>query len=298
MERWRWLPHDLGAFYVTVNIPEFMLRVVEDGKPIHTTRVVVGKPDKQTPIFSDEMEEIVFNPYWNVPNSIKIEEIAPYLGQGGGFFGGGGWTPRCCSVTTCASDMAAATSIPTTIDWNRIDIRNFDLVQPPGPDQRARPREIRVPQQARRLHARHDAEIPVRQAGARREPWLHAGAKSRISSPLILLKHDKGWSQARVESTFDAGDDNHVALDQKIPVYITYFTLRVNDDGSISTFNDIYGHDARMTAALSGKYIPDTWSDEVMADNQDDQPWAGTPTNKRRFKPGRDIDFTRALFGF
>ena len=53
-----------------------------------------------------------------------------------------------------------------------------------------------------------------------------------------------------------------------------------------------------MTAALSGKYIPDTWSDEVMADNQDDQPWAGTPTNKRRFKPGRDIDFTRALFGF
>jgi L,D-transpeptidase YcbB len=114
----------------------------------------------------------------------------------------------------------------------------------------------------------------------------------------ILLAHDKGWSPARVESTFDAGDDNHLALDQHIPVYITYFTLRVNDDGSISTFNDIYGHDSRMTAALSGKYIPDSWSDEVMADNQDDQPWAGAPTNKRRFKPGRDVDFTRALFGF
>ena len=112
MERWRWLPHDLGAFYVTVNIPEFMLRVVEDGKPIHSTRVVVGKPDKQTPIFSDEMEEIVFNPYWNVPNSIKNEEIAPYMGQGGGFFGGGVGHLGARSVTACASNMATATSIP------------------------------------------------------------------------------------------------------------------------------------------------------------------------------------------
>ena len=57
MERWRWLPHDLGAYYVTVNIPEFTLRVVEEGTPIHTARVVVGKPDKQTPVFSDEMED-------------------------------------------------------------------------------------------------------------------------------------------------------------------------------------------------------------------------------------------------
>src|SRR4030095_1048424 len=91
MERWRWLPHDLGPFYVTVNIPEFMLRVVQDGKTIHSTRVVTGKPDKQTPVISDEMEEIVFNPYWNVPNSIKMEEIAPYFGQGGGGFFGGGY---------------------------------------------------------------------------------------------------------------------------------------------------------------------------------------------------------------
>ena len=96
-------------------------------------------------------------------------------------------------------------------------------------------------------------------------------------------------------STFDAGGDNHVALDQHIPVYITYFTLRVNDDGSISTFNDIYGHDGRMNAALSGKgYLPEPWADEEMADNQN---WAAPP-NKRRNRPGRDNDFTRALFGF
>ncbi len=77
MERWRWLPDDLGSLYVMVNVPEFTLRVVEDGKVIHTARVVVGKPDKQTPIFRQDMQEIVFNPYWNVPNSIKTEELLP-----------------------------------------------------------------------------------------------------------------------------------------------------------------------------------------------------------------------------
>jgi murein L,D-transpeptidase YcbB/YkuD len=296
MERWRWLPHDLGGFYVTVNIPEFMLRVVEDGKPIHSTRVVVGKPDKQTPIFSDEMEEIVFNPYWNVPNSIKNEEIAPYMGQGGGFFGGGVDTSvlqrHGLRIKYGNRDVD-----PDTIDWTRNDIRNFDLVQPPGPTNVLGRVKFVFPNS-------HDVYMhdttqkflfnnPVR---AESHGCMRVQYPEKLAE--ILLAHDKGWSPARVESTFDAGDDNHLALDQHIPVYITYFTLRVNDDGSISTFNDIYGHDARMTAALSGKYIPDTWSDEEMADNQDDQPWARSPTNKRRFKPGRDVDFTRALFGF
>ena len=60
-----------------------MVRVMEEGKPAVTTaRVVVGKPDKQTPVISDEMQEIVFNPYWNMPNSIKIEEIRPFSRSG------------------------------------------------------------------------------------------------------------------------------------------------------------------------------------------------------------------------
>ena len=71
MERWRWLPNDLGPYYVNVNVPEFMVRVVDNGKVIHSARVVVGKPDKQTPIFSNEMQEVVFNPVWNVPTPLR-----------------------------------------------------------------------------------------------------------------------------------------------------------------------------------------------------------------------------------
>ena len=75
-----------------MNVPEFMARCDQEGQGHPRDRVVVGTPDKQTPIFSDEMQEIVFGPYWNVPTSIKVEEIRPYLSEETPWFlGGGGW---------------------------------------------------------------------------------------------------------------------------------------------------------------------------------------------------------------
>src|SRR5690606_14081245 len=79
MERWRWAPADLGDFHVAVNIPEFRINIVEDGSSVYTTRVVVGTTRHQTPVFSDEIEHVVVNPYWNVPASIASNEIAPQL---------------------------------------------------------------------------------------------------------------------------------------------------------------------------------------------------------------------------
>jgi murein L,D-transpeptidase YcbB/YkuD len=76
----------------------------------------------------------------------------------------------------------------------------------------------------------------------------------RVQNPdqlaAVLLKQDQHWSQAQTMSAIENGYDQHIALQQKIPVYISYFTLKVNDDGSVSTYGDIYGHDARMAAAL------------------------------------------------
>ena len=83
----------------------------------------------------------------------------------------------------------------------------------------------------------------------------------RVQNPdelaFLLLKHDQDWTKERVDSAIRGGGDNHVVLQKKIPIYISYFTLRVNDDGSISTFKDIYGHDSRMMAALNRKNLDD-----------------------------------------
>jgi murein L,D-transpeptidase YcbB/YkuD len=126
MERWRWLSRHLGEFYVNVNVPEFMARVVREGKVIHATRVVVGTPDKQTPIFSDEMQEIVFGPYWNVPTSIKVEEIRPYLREEiPWFFGGGGWNTSVFQRHGLRVRYGGREVDPGSLDWLTFAISRF-----------------------------------------------------------------------------------------------------------------------------------------------------------------------------
>ena len=250
MERWRWLPHDLGPYYVTVNIPEFMLRVVDDNKTAHATRVVTGKPDKQTPVFSGEMQEIVFNPFWNVPTSIKVEEIRPYLREEAAwFFSGGGWNTSVFERHKLRIKYLGRDVDPGTVDWNQMDIRNFEIYQPPGPDNVLGHVKFVFPNK----HDVYMHDTPQKFLFAQPDRAESHGCM-RVQNPdqlaLILLKHDQGWNEARVASAISDGYDSHVALRQRIPVHITYFTLKVNEDGSTSNYADIYGHDARMAAAL------------------------------------------------
>ncbi|MGH6866859.1 MAG: L,D-transpeptidase family protein [Methyloceanibacter sp.] len=291
MERWRWLPRDLGPFYVTVNIPEFMLRVVEDRKPIHETRVVTGKPDKQTPVFSDEMEEIVFNPYWNVPNSIKTEEIAPYLRAGGGFFGGGWDTSVLRRHNLRIRGYNGRDIDPDMVDWGRTDIRRYELYQPPGPGNVLGTMKFVFPNKHDvYMHDTTQKYLFAQNVRAESHGCMRVQHPDQVAS--ILLKHDQGWSLARVASAIQGRDDNHIALNQRIPVYITYFTAKVNDDGSVSTYRDLYGHDARMIAALNGNALPYDLPGEVVAQS----------TPRPSFRRGRQNDalndFTRAIFGF
>jgi len=254
MERWRWLPRDLGAFYVTVNVPEFVLRVMQDGKPIFNTRVVVGKPDKQTPIFSHEIEEVVFNPFWNMPNSIKTEEILPHIWQEDTWLFGGGdgsWNTAILQRNNLRVAYKDQEIDPSTLDWNHIDIRSLNIYQPPGPNNVLGSVKFMFPNK----HEVYIHDTPQRQLFAKAMRAESHGCM-RVQNPdqlaLTLLKHDQGWTPGQITAAIENGHDQHVALKQAIPVYITYFTLRASDDGSISTFGDVYSHDARMAAALFG----------------------------------------------
>jgi murein L,D-transpeptidase YcbB/YkuD len=241
------------------------------------------------------MEEIVFNPYWNVPNSIKTEEIAPYLQQGGGFFGGG-WDTSVLARHNLRIRGANGREIdPNSIDWGRVDIRNYELFQPPGPDNVLGTVKFVFPN-------KHDVYMHDTTQKNLFAQTVRAESHGcmRVQNPqalaLLLLHHDQGWTQAKIDSAIATSEDNHVALQHQIPVYITYFTLKVNDDGSISRFNDIYGHDARMAAALSGKEYyeePVEQDSEIVASQPE-------PPRGKRYRQRNDLsnDFTRALFGF
>jgi murein L,D-transpeptidase YcbB/YkuD len=255
MERWRWLPNDLGPFYVTVNIPEFTLRVMAEGKSAFTTRVVVGKPDKQTPVFSNEMQEVVFNPYWNVPNSIKMEELLPSIRGGGDFFfgGGGGWDTSVFARNGLRVAIGTKEVDPSMLDWNRIDIRSLNIYQPPGPDNVLGTIKFVFPNKHDvYMHDTTQKNLFAKTVRAESHGCMRVQNPDQLAT--TLLEKDQGWTAQRVASTIQSGvEDQHIGLKQKIPVYITYFTLKVNDDGSVTTFNDVYGHDARMASALFGE---------------------------------------------
>ncbi|MEZ5827002.1 MAG: L,D-transpeptidase family protein [Hyphomicrobiales bacterium] len=250
MERWRWLPHDLGSFYVMVNIPEFMLRVYKDDEVAYTTRVVVGKPDKQTPVFANEMQTVVFGPYWNVPTSIKVEEIRPYVRPSGGFFfGGGGWNTSVFDRHNLRIKYGGREVDPGSLDWSRVDIRNLHLYQPPGPGNvLGRVKFVFPNKHDVYMHDTPQKHLFAKQVRAESHGCMRVQNPDQFAS--VIMNHDQGWSQARTRSAFDTGYDMQVGLHRHIPVYISYFTLRVNEDGSITTFRDLYGHDARMAAAL------------------------------------------------
>ena len=297
MERWRWLPQDLGAFYVNVNIPEFKLRVVKDGEvdaPVWETRVVVGKTNKQTPIFNDEMEEIVFRPNWYVPTSIKSEEIAPYLYRGGGFFGGG-WDTSILKRQGLRIRGANGRDIdPDTIDWSRSDIRRYEVYQPPGARNVLGLVKFRFPN-THDVYL-HDTTQKHLFANAVR---ANSHGCMRVQNPdqfaTVLLGHDQDWTASRVNSAMHGSiDSNKIQLKQHIPVYLTYFTAQVDKDGSLKQYRDLYAHDRRMIAALNGSALPAglPGSDEVASESE-------RPPVRRGRRNAADFNaITRAIFDF
>jgi L,D-transpeptidase YcbB len=293
MERWRWLPQDLGAFYVRVNIPEFKVRVVKEDDIAWESRIVVGKTNKQTPIITDEMEHIVFRPNWYVPNSIKTEEIAPYLYRGGGFFGGGWDTSILKRQGLRIRGVDGRDIDPDRIDWSRSDIRRYELYQPPGPRNVLGLVKFMFPNSHDvYLHDTTQKHLFAKDVRAESHGCMRVQNPDQFAT--VLLGHDQNWTAAQVQSAMHGHiDSNKVVLKQPVPVYVTYFTAQVNDDGNLTQFRDIYGHDRRIIAALSGNAVPYglPGSEEVVAETQ-------RPVARRR---GGNADFnaiTRALFDF
>jgi murein L,D-transpeptidase YcbB/YkuD len=248
MERWRWLPQDQGRFFVTVNVPEFTLRVVRDDETIHQSRVVVGKTNTPTPVFSNEMKTVVFGPYWNVPTSIKVNEIRPYVRRSGGWFGGG-WNTAVFQRHDLRIKYGGREVDPGSLDWNRVDIRSLHLYQPPGP------RNVlgRVKFMFPNKHDVYMHDTPQKHLFAKQVRAESHGCV-RVQNPdqlaAIILQHDKDWSPSRTQSAFDTAYNRHVGLNRHIPVYVTYFTIWINEDGSVTSFGDLYGHDRRMAGPL------------------------------------------------
>ena len=241
MERWRWMPENLGDFYVRVNIPNFNLDIYKNGKIFYTTRIVVGQPTKQTPIFSDEIEHVIVNPVWNVPASIAVKEMLPQIQANPGKALNG------YQVFANIGGRFRAVD-PWTVDWRNVDMRRIQIKQPPGERNALGSIKFMFPNPfAVYLHDTPSKSLFQRDYrafshGCMRvmNPWDFAAA---------LLTHDPKVSAASLKKLV-GGPQTQVNLTQNIPVHITYFTAWVDDSGKLQLRSDVYGHDARMEKAF------------------------------------------------
>ncbi|MCG5234914.1 L,D-transpeptidase family protein [Xanthobacter oligotrophicus] len=227
MERWRWLPRDLGESYVMVNIPEFLVRIYQSGHEIHETRVVVGKPETPTPLLSREMQYIVVNPAWNIPPSIARNEMMPLL----------------------RSDPSALARRGIEVVRNGSGGYSFRQV----PSERNALGRIKFMFPNDHSVYLHDTPSKALFQNDRR---AYSHGCVRVYEPLkfgevifnLGLPNDH-WTQARIGKMFGSSE-RYVNLKQRFPVHIVYFNVVVDDAGRLAVREDLYGINAETKALL------------------------------------------------
>ena len=251
----RWLPDDLGSFYVAVNVPEFILRVMAEGGPTFTTRVVVGAPDTQTPIFSQDLQEIVFRPYWRVPNSMKTEELLPYIHRrkGDSLFSRGSWDIGVLKSYSLRVSIGGREVDPSRLDWGHIDIRDLDIYQPPGPDNVLGNVKFVFPNK----HDVYMHDTPSRGLFRKvRRDFSHGCIRLEDPGRLAewVLRDTPGWTRERIDAAMKGDRPTQVNLKEKLTVFLFYDTAYVDSKGVVNFADDYYGHDARLENALRHGY--------------------------------------------
>ncbi len=229
MERWRWLPRDLGDPHVIVNVPDYTLTLWNDGKVYWTSKIVAGKPGKATPMISAEMKFITVNPTWNVPPSIIENEYLPALQQD-----------------------------PEALDRIGLKIKQdpdgtVHIFQPPGAANALGRIRFNFPNKF--LVYQHDT--PDKYLFAKEERDYSHGCM-RVQNPftyaeklLSLALPNEHYTEARIEKMLGSNEIN-INFPKNIWVHLTYQTAFVDQDGKLQFRKDVYGRDARMIAILKG----------------------------------------------
>ena len=238
LERWRWLPRDLGERYVLVNIPEYRLEVWDHAQVPVSMRVVVGKKDTPTPIFNDDMTYLVFAPYWNVPADIATKETIPSVLKDPAFLD---------RTNMEVVDRAGNTVDPASIDLSQAG--DYRFRQRPGGGNSLGYVKFMFPNQFNvYLH-----DTPADSLFARAARSFSHGCV-RLEQPEALaayvLRDQPEWTPERIQEAMHGGQETSVKLKGPLPVYLGYWTARTSADGILQFRDDLYGIDARQTRML------------------------------------------------
>lgn len=245
LERRRWMEDDLGERYVFVNLADQFLKVVDNGRTIHTAKTVVGKPYHRTPVFTEIMKYVVINPDWTVPNSIARNEYLPKLKQSPGAL-------AAQNIHVYAGDGRVD---PYSVNWNAIKPSSFryTLRQDPGPGNALGVIKFMFPNP----YSVYIHDTPSKGLFSQSSRVFSHGCM-RVQNPVELgevILGTQGWSADRIRSIIASGKKTAVTLEQPIPVHVTYLTAWVNKDGSVHFRRDVYERDKRLLEGLEATHL-------------------------------------------
>lgn len=266
LERWRWQGRDPGARWLRVDVPQYRLRAFEGGAatPTLEMRVVVGRPEWETPQVHALITHLVLNPSWRVPHSIFVEEMVPRAQQEADYFAVEGlelWEQ---------GDGDWLLAEPDSVDWARLDPDSprYRVSQPPGP----RNPLGRIKFMFENAHAVYLHGTPSRSVLERPERVLSHGCV-RVEDELALarwvLAPDPTWSMERIERELERVRMEPVVLPEPLPVHLVYFTAEADAKGALSFASDPYGWDPLLLDLLG--------SDDSASRQLDGRARAGAP---------------------
>jgi murein L,D-transpeptidase YcbB/YkuD len=248
LERLRWILGNVEQRSIVVNIANFELSVIENGKSILSMKVVVGKRYWDTPVFTAKMTDLIINPSWNVPDSIARREILKAIKKDPHYLTEQnikvlrGWGPREEEID------------PETIDWSEVTAKTliYRFRQEPGPLNPLGQLKFMFPNKFDvYLH-----DTPAKRLFSENVRAFSHGC-TRIEKPIELgeyvLRDDPRWSREKLQAAIDEGVEQNVRIAHPLNVHFLYLTAWVDDSGTLQFRNDIYGRDTRLDEALRKK---------------------------------------------
>jgi len=234
MERWRWLPRELGERYIMVNTANFKLLAIDKNRPVLEMSVVTGKPERPTPVIQGILHTLVLNPYWTLPRTIAVEDMLPRQQRDPDFLDSKG-----IHVFVNGEELD-----PGQIDWSKASEDYFPYVlrQDPGPDNALG----RI-----KFLFSNNFDIYIHDTPP---PWKFGQAMRAFSSGCIrvqepyklasyLLRSQPEWSEQAIKTAIRSGENQRIPIPEALPVYLVYFTAWVGSDGTASFYPDVYDLD-------------------------------------------------------
>jgi murein L,D-transpeptidase YcbB/YkuD len=246
LERLRWVLHAIEGKFVIVDIAGFEVFVYKDNQVLWTSRVQVGKPYRQTPVFKSEIKYLVLNPTWTVPPGILAKDILPAVKKDPNFL-----KDRNIEVI----DRSGKTVNQDTINWSKYSARNFpyQLRQEPGPSNALGLIKIIFPND----HLVYIHDTPSKSLFERTDRTFSSGC-IRTEKPFelaeILLEDPDKWNEQSFKRVIDTRKTQTVMLPKHVPVLLFYWTVDPEPDGSVRFKRDPYKRDAEVLKGLNGEF--------------------------------------------